>query len=351
MTYHVFFDRGLMLSETAAQDIASDPLVRLVPFSHSKRPGSASRAYQALHILARPFSLRASAYFARKFNSTLQVSMPELQAASRAVGAGDVVLWLNPSLATASVVSDLQSRGINLNLYFLDPVHRLGIGPREILAWQLSARTFNYSEREAERFGMHFLVPYAPVVAPSDAPPSFALVYVGSPSPGRLLWILILNLHLWARGKRGYLRLAVRRASLVRRLPGLFCHRMAFSDYIELCRRSRGILELHERDAGGVTLRATLCGALQCTHVCNLPTTPDTVHISRLRWGALDSFLTTGDPSIPKFSRMAIEPFNQWLRRHFETRRSGNSAHTGPLPTGLELRHEDGSEASVAERR
>jgi len=321
LTLHVFADHGAMLPETAGVDLAGLPGVRYTGYRQQRLPGFSARLYQVLHILSRPFNLALSAWFVRRFNRRLAVDPFELQEGLSCVGEGDAVLWINPSLAVYPVVEALRRRRVRLSVYFVDPVHRLGLAASQVRDWAQESCVASYSPEEAAQLGLRFLVPYAPVVPMATLVPDLDLVYVGSPSPKRLLWVLYLHLHLRVRQRRGHLRLALRSQKLVRLLPGLFSGRVSFQDYAALCARSRGVLELHERDAGGVTLRATLCQALRRTHLCNLPTTPETTVISLWRWRALDRFLTleTGtlsSPHAPHVPRVA-PGFEPWLRENF----------------------------------
>lgn len=278
--YHVFYERGLMLPETAAQDIGRNPQFHLIPFTITKMPGWKTRLYQLLHILVRPFSLPLSAYFAARFNSNLVAPVESLKEKTQGVGPHDVVLFLNPSMATAQVVDALSNRTRFVNLYFLDPVHRLGLDNSSLAQWRMSCRLLTYSAMQAKDLHIEFLAPYEPDIALATESPIYDLVYVGSPSPKRLAWVLYLKLRIAAANRSSHLRLATGNDLMVNILPWLFCRRMTFTEYIELCRLARGILELHERDAEGVTVRTTLCQALGRTHVCNLRVIHDTVKIS-----------------------------------------------------------------------
>ena len=321
MTLHIFADHGLMLAETAGIEPASLPGVRYTGYRQHKLAGHSARLWQALHILARPLNLELSAWFARLFNQRLAVEHAQLEAGLREVSEGDHVLWINPSLALSPVIEGLTARRISLSIYFLDPIHRLGLAPTQVRAWARCAWIGSYWPEEAAALGVPFLAPYAPPPArQTSMVGDLDVVYVGSPTPKRLLWLLVLNLHLKLRGCRGHLRLASRRVVLTRLLPGIFADRMPFVDYLALCARSRGVLELHERDAGGVTLRATLCQALQVVHLSNQSSTPQTVQLSVWRWGAMDAFLRARRPAErPVFEapRLGSPPFAQWLHENF----------------------------------
>jgi hypothetical protein len=243
-----------------------------------------------------------------------------LSAGLAAIAPGDRVLWFNPSLAIQGIIDSLHDRGVAVHLYFLDPVHRLGLSPAIVNEWSSWTRMATYSQDEAARLRIAFLVPYAPALAPSGQPAELDIVYVGSPSPKRLAWVLYLQARLRANGRRGYLRLATRNQRLVSWFPGVFTSRISFAQYVHLCARSRSVLELHERDAGGVTLRATLCQSLGVVHLCNLPTTAQTMRLS-VGKGALDRFLQQGRTarSIDRSPAPALGAlrFDAWLRRHF----------------------------------
>lgn len=321
MTLHIFAEKGLMLAETAVQDLKAIEGVRCTEYAVSKVPGWPVRLIQLLHILTRPISLAASAHFARRFNEYLLVQPDQLTMGLAAIAAGDRVLWFNPSLAVRGVIDSLRDRGVSVHLYFVDPVHRLGLSPAVVRDWSSWARMATYSRDEAARLGIAFLVPYAPALAPPDRAADLDIVYVGSPSPKRLAWVLYLQAHLRANGRRGHLRLASRSTRLVAWFPGVFSGRISFSQYAQLCARARGVLELHERDAGGVTLRATLCQSLGVVHLCNLSTTAQTLRLSMVDTSALDRFLQEGDsaPSADRACAPALDAphFDLWLRRNF----------------------------------
>ncbi len=301
-----------MLWETAGVSPRSLPDVVYAGYTRRALAGWSIKLVQALHILTRPISLRLSAHFAHMFNARLVVEDSELSVALNDVQAGDEVIWLNPSLAVATMIDGLITRNSRVTLYFLDPVHRLGIRPEKLRAWACQSSIATYSPEQAAELGMTLLIPYAPKVPKPNPPRDLALVYVGSPSPKRLLWVLILRLHLRLRGQRGFLRLASRRASLARWFPGIFSDRIPFEEYAALCARARGVLELHERDAGGVTLRATLCEALGLVHLSNLCITAETVHVSLWDWRPLDRFLMSA-PGTEASPVLGAQGLRAWL--------------------------------------
>ncbi len=310
-----------MLAETSGQDISAIEGVRCTEYSVSKVPGWRVRWVQILHILARPVSLAVSAHYVRRFNEYLTVDPAQLAVGLAAIQPGDRVLWFNPSLALRSTVEGLRDRGAGVHLYFVDPVHRLGLSPELLRSWASWARVATYSREEARRLGIAFLVPYSPVIATSLKPTDLAIVYVGSPTPKRLAWLLLLQSRLRAHGRRGYLRLASRSQLLVDWFPSVFVGRISFAQYAQLCARSRGVLELHERDAGGVTLRATLCQSLGVTHLCNERTTAETLMLSVRDMRALERFLagsaSGGGPASPPAPALAAPHFDAWLRANF----------------------------------
>jgi len=215
----------------------------------------------------------------------------------------------------------LSNRTHYVNLYFLDPVHRLGLNNSSLAKWRMSCRLLTYSATQARDLQLEFLAPYEPDVAPATESPIYDLVYVGSPTPKRLAWVLYLKLRVAAAKRSSHLRLATRNNWLVNVLPRLFCRRMTFTDYIELCRQARGILELHERDAEGVTLRTTLCQALGRTHVCNLRVIQDTVKISPLWNGELKRFLSRQPQQFVVTHAVLNKErkFDRWLGVNFPT--------------------------------
>lgn len=317
MRLHIFADPGLMLPETADFDLGHSDDVHYTAYRQHKLPGPSARIYQALHILTRPVSLRLSAWFARRFNDRLAVDPQQIVSGLAHVQPEDHVLWLNPSQAVATWVDGLRPRCAGVALYFLDPVHRLGLRAAQVRGWAAWARVFSYSRPEAAALGVGFLAPHVPAL-PFDVLPvkDLDVVYVGSPSPRRLWWVGCLRWRLWRRGGRGHLRLASRNTRLPRWFPGTFSTRVAFADYALLCARSRGVLELHERDADGVTLRAMLAQAVRATHLCNVATTPQTCVIAPWRWQSLDRFLQ--QPHRP--SEVAVPPgpgLGQWLQVNF----------------------------------
>ena len=311
-----------MLAETAGFDLNAVPGLRHTGYRQHKLPGASARVYQILHILTRQFSLRVSAFFAHRFNDRLDVDPQQIAPGLGRVRPADHVLWLNPTRAVAPTIDALRGRCAAVSLYFVDPVHRLGLTPQCLRAWASWAQLASYSKQEADALGIDFLPPYVPAFRtgiPSGK--DLDLVYVGSPTPKRLLWLLYLRLHLRIRRRRGHLRLAARSHGLVRCFPGTFSERLAFADYAALCARSRGVLELHERDAGGVTLRATLSQALRAVHLCNLPTTDETCVISLWRWGALDRFLLARGrtpAATPTPTDVPGPDLTHWLRQHFD---------------------------------
>ena len=305
-----------MLSETAGLDVAQLSDIKYTGYAQRKAPGWRVRLFQTLHIVLRPISLVLSAHFARRFNEYLYVDAAQLEDGLASVEAGDCVLWINPTLALCDVIDGLQRRSVRLHIYFLDPIHRLGLTPGKVRAWALEARISTYSPKEAACLGIDYLVPYIPGCAPTQQPRDLDVVYVGSPTPMRLLWVMYLRVHLRVRGRKGYLRLAIRNRWIACLLPSLFSERVPFADYVALCARSRGVLELHERDAGGVTLRATLCQALGAVHLCNLATTAQTVQVSPWRCRKMDDFLVSKrTPGVaPALPTSSLE---LWLRSNF----------------------------------
>jgi len=308
-----------MLPETAAQDVARNPKFHLIPFTVTKVPGWKTRLYHLLAILLRPFSLSMSAYFAARFNSCLVAPVESLIEEAQGVGPHDLVLFLNPSIATAQVVDALSDRTRCVNIYFLDPVHRLGLSNSSLAQWRMSCRLLTYSATQARDLQLEFLPPYEPDIAPATESPIYDLVYIGSPSPKRLAWVLYLKLRIAAANRSSHLRLATRQHDwLIKVLPWLFCRRMTFTNYIELCRQARGILELHERDAEGVTVRTTLCQALGRTHVCNLRVIQDTVKISPPWNGELKRFLSKQQQYVATRAELNKErKFDRWLCVNF----------------------------------
>lgn len=315
MTLHVFAEDGLMLWQAAGVVPSELPSVAYTGYRQRQRPGSFARWYLLLHIALRPLSLRLSAYCAQRFNERLTVDEAPLKAALAKVAPGDAVLWLNPTRSVVRLVDGLVDSTTRVSLYFLDPVHRLGLGSDPLRRWATGATLSTYSSEEATRLDMRFLVPYAPRRRQAAPERDLDLVYIGVPSPKRLLWVVLLRLHLALRGRCGHLRLAVRGSALPRWFPGIFSERVAFEDYAALCARSRGVLELHERDAGGVTLRATLCQSVAAVHLCNLATTRETVRVSLLDWRALDRFITCRATARPP-ALQALE-LGPWLHRNF----------------------------------
>jgi len=332
LSFHVFADDGLMVPETAWPDGQPPAGVYYTGYRQQRLPGMAARVYQLLHVLSRPFSLSLSAALARAFNSRLQVDQAQLQPGLARLADGDHVVWLNPSLALADVLDRLQARPVQLAFYFLDPVHRLGWEEDTVRDWARRLPMATYWPAQATRLGIRYRAPYAPTLkhahpAPppsgtSVAPPrDLDLVYVGSPSPKRLLWVLRLRLHLRRGGYRGFLRLASRHPLLHRLWPAIFGPRLSYTEYAALCARSRAVLELHERDAGGVTLRATLCEALHAIHLSNAPSTPQTMQVGFLRLQGLARFLKSGIDAAghaarpPRLDAVSIGP---WLASHFD---------------------------------
>jgi len=310
-----------MLAETSGQDITAIDGVLFTEYGARKQPGWRVRWVQILHILSRPVSLTVSAHYARCFNECLTVDPEQLAAGLDMIERGDRILWFNPSLALRAVIEGLRNRGVLVYLYFVDPVHRLGLTPDCVRSWASWARLATYSTNEAERLGIEFLVPYAPAFAAACRPTDLDIVYVGSPTPRRLGWVLYLQSRLRARGRKGYLRLASGSTRVVEWFPSVFSPRITFMHYAELCARSRGVLELHERDAGGVTLRATLCQSLGVAHLSNRQTTLQTVMLSIWDLGAFERFLdcAAGDnaSAISPSPHLAAPPLDAWLRANF----------------------------------
>lgn len=310
-----------MLTETSGQNLEAIQGVRFTEYVVSKVPGRSVRVAQLMHILTRPVCLAASTYFAARFNTYLRVERTQLTEGLAAIAPGDSVLWFNPSLAIRDVIENLRDRGLNTHMYFLDPVHRLGLSPALVSAWSSWAGLATYSKIEATRLGIKFLVPYAPAIVLSGQPADLDIVYVGSPSPKRLLWVLYLQAQLRMKGRCGYLRLVTRNQRMVAWFPGVFSDRISFAQYAQLCARSRSVLELHERDAGGVTLRTTLCQTLGVLHLCNLATTAQTLKLSL---GALRvlNFMHQQRVTAPTIDH-GLAPvldspyFDVWLRRNF----------------------------------
>ena len=320
-----------MVPETAWPAGAPPAGVHYTGYRQQRRAGFAARFYQVLHILTRPFSLTVSAALARAFNRHLMVDPAQLQAGLSRVADGDRVLWLNPSLALQDVLDGLQKRPVELAFYFLDPVHRLGWHDETVRQWAKRCRVASYWPAQAQLLGMQYRPPYSPAVprqAVSDSPaqPGQAqparreldLVYVGSPSPKRLLWVLRLNGLMRRGGRRGFLRLASRQPVLHRLWPAVFGPRVSFEAYAALCARSQAVLELHERDAGGVTLRATLCDSLQAVHVSNQASTPQTLQVSWWNLQPLARFLADQAAFPASAPALKAPPIGDWLPSHFE---------------------------------
>jgi len=316
---YIFAENGLMLAETTAQDVERINDVYFSDYRVEKTLGWRIRAIQILHILARTISLRASAHFAIRYNELLFVNFEKLRQVFNKITPLDSVLWFNPSIAIRDVIDELHDRGVAVNLYFVDPVHRLGITDKLVHAWSEWAWIGTYSREEATRLNINFLVPYAPAVSPASEPADLDIVYVGSPSPKRLLWILLLQAWLKTTDRKGFLRLATRKQLLAKWFPRVFLERIRFAKYVELCRRSRSVLELHESDAGGVTLRVTLCQSLGVLHVCNQPTTPQTLLLSLKNWIPLVGALGNKDfaPCCPAPPMIDALHFDTWLRVNF----------------------------------
>jgi len=313
---HVFAEESLMLWETAGVSPGDLPNVNYCGYVRVPRSRQLARLYLSLHIIIRPINLRASVLFAAKFNRELTAPTDKLMAAIALIGPGDAVLWMNPSWAVAPLIDRVMQLGVRLSLYFVDPVHRLGVSKQMLAQWSNYATVSTYSTEEAKRYGVRFLVPYAPKRSVHVTQREFDLVYIGSPSPKRLLWLLVLKGRLFLRGARGFMRLASRQATFAKVLPGVFVNRMSFVEYAELCSKSRGVLELHEADAEGVTLRATLCQSLGVVHVCNVQTTPSTLVVSLLNLRVLDEFLRTSNSTL---SPPALEApdLEVWLTKNF----------------------------------
>jgi hypothetical protein len=291
VTLHIFADNGAMLLESAGPKFGALTYVCYTGYRQKKMPGISVRLFQLLHIMVRPFSLRLSEIFVRLFNMHIVADPSQLNPGIARVNAGDCVLWINPTLSLCTYIDRLQKMSVRLSIYFVDPIHRLGLQPNRVQAWAKTAQIATYSRKEAARFGIKFLMPYAPDVVAVERSREFDIVYVGSPTPRRLLWVLLLQIHLGARGRKGHLRLASRSAALVKLFPKVFSLRVSFNDYVRLCAHSRSVLELHERDAGGVTLRATLCQVLGTVHLCNVQTTCNTFLLSIWRLHELDRFI------------------------------------------------------------
>lgn len=308
-----------MLADTAVQNIADLEGISVNEYSIKKISSWRTHLAQLLHIATRPVSIRLSAYFADRFNAFLRVDAEELRSAIEMIRPGDSILWLNPSRAVKKIVEDLRPRCKYMHLYFVDPVHRLGVSPFTVREWATWAWVGTYSKHEAIELGIRFLIPYAPAVHRSGGNKDYDVVYVGSPSPKRLLWLLFIRLKLYLDGRRGFLRLASNNTHLRALFPGIFSDRICFREYIALCERSHSILEIHERDSGGVTLRATLAQSLQVVHLCNQKITPQTVVISL--FNCISSILTVRESDI--FGKDAGPPrlevlhFDNWLRANF----------------------------------
>lgn len=324
MRTHLVAETGLMLAATAGpEQLQAGPGKAPIPLHEyrvSRRPGRSARLWQLLHILARPFSLALSAWFVQRFNACLRAEWPGAQSPLAGIEAGDRVLWFNPSAAVQSVVDQLIAAGHRLDLYFVDPVHRLGLAPQTLARWRRYAGLHSYSEQEAQAHGMNFLVPYLPAAPPRAARPEFDLVYVGSPSPGRLAWVIVLQALVRRHGGKAYLRLATRHPGLARAWPAVFVPRVSFEDYTALAARSLAILELHERDAEGVTLRATLCQAQQLLHLCNLKTCEETWQVqlrNSAQWLPALIRLRQGEPGLHRPPQLDALPLRSWLQRHF----------------------------------
>jgi len=307
-----------MLPETSGMDPNELSGTIYQGYTHRRQAGWRTRWAQVMHLLMRPVSLRLSAYFVRRYNEHLYVESRDLDEALARIEDGDRVLWINPSLAVRGWIESLLRRQVTVYLHFVDPVHRLGLSHRLVQMWAKICRVTTYSMEEAVQLGLGFLAPFAPVCAPPRSDREFDVVYVGSPSPKRLLWLIALRFHLWWRQGRGHLRLASRNQSLARWFPQIFSPRLDFKDYAALCARSRGVLELHERDAAGVTFRVTLCQALGVTHLCNLPITSETITVSLLGWGPMDEFLLHGRnnsrTSAPALGALSLDV---WLESNF----------------------------------
>jgi hypothetical protein len=310
-----------MLAETSGLDLESIRGAYFTEYAVSKLPGWSARVVLLITILMRPICLASTFYFAKRFNALLRVDRIQLIEGLAAIAPGDSVLWFNPSLAIQDVIEGLRDRDLNVHMYFVDPVHRLGLSSTLVRSWSSWAGMATYSKIEAARLGIKFLVPYAPAIAPSGQHANLDIVYIGSPSPKRLVWVLYLQALLRMKGSCGYLRLATRNQRLVGWFPSVFSDRISFSQYAQLCSRSRSILELHELDAEGVTLRATLCQSLGLVHICNLATTAQTLTLSLGNVTALNRFLRQrdGTPMIDHAVAPVLDSphLDVWLERHF----------------------------------
>ena len=316
---HVFAPEGLMLLDTAAMNIGKLEGILITEYSVRKLGGWRTTISQVLHIALRPISIKISAYFVGKFNNFLSVDSEKLRMQLELIDPNDSVVWINPSRAVIPIVEDLRKRCQFTYLYFLDPVHRLGIEKFLVKEWSAQSWVGSYSQDESIGLGINFLIPFAPDVMRSGEHKDYDLVYVGSPSPKRFLWIICLQLALFIHRRKGFLRLASNNSYLRKLLPGLFSDRMSFQDYIALCQRSHCILEIHERDSGGVTLRATLAQSLQIQHMCNQRITAQTLLmslprciLSTLPFCSDDSFWHGGEPP-----RLGALHFDDWLRANF----------------------------------
>lgn len=316
MTIYIFAEDSLMLWETARVPRSSLPFASYIGYTRYAAQRKSARAFLFLHILFRPINLALASYFAYCFNARLAVDLAVLRNTVMHIKPQDKVLWLNPSLAVCDLVDEVFEQGAQISLYFLDPIHRLGISTEQIHTWAKGVSVATYSAEQAAKLHIEFVAPFAPAPLETQSIQDLDVVYIGSPSPKRLLWIITIQIHLWIRRKRGFLRLASRNKVLSTFFPSLFCKRISFSEYVALCARSRGVLEIHERDAGGVTLRATLCQSINTIHLCNLPVTQQTVHISLFNWKAMDRFLSSKN-SLTTKSRLQAPELKEWLLQRF----------------------------------
>ena len=321
MTFYVLSDAGLMLQETANLNNMAGSDITCLYYSLQLVKPLRARVFQVMHIITRPISLIISDYFVMKFNTCFQAPSHILYDFFKLIKSEDIIIWLNPTYSLVSHVDELRSIGCKVNLYFLDPINRLGITEGQVCQWQYWLSIFNYSKNEAQRLGNTFLIPYAPSMALLNTYKDIDIVYIGSPSPRRLLWVIVLGVHLRLRNKIGILKLGVRSRLLVKLLPFIFSPRISFEEYSILCARSRGILEIHERDAGGVTLRATLCRQLNCVHLSNILATPNTILIKISNLKTFDQFLINNCDDAPnRFSPPEVHSlsFIDWVYCNFD---------------------------------
>lgn len=216
----------------------------------------------------RLFSSSASRYIHSTIYNDLKINK-NFSKSINIIKKGDSVVFINPTICIINEILYLKKIGADLSIFFADPVTRCGFNFKEISTLKENKiKIFSYSKMEQKKYRISFIPCFVPKRIKRISY-KYDAVYVGSFSFFRLYYYFQLKL-FGIINKKKILFLLVLNSKVLRFLTfNLLSDKVDPNKYLDLCSKSKAIIDITEPDADGWNPRIAIAYELDSVLISN----------------------------------------------------------------------------------